>query len=81
LARGLPAERKDRRWLETTVRVLNQNRQDGDKLYSLLEQGQGAPSREGHAASALEADTVEGDIEAGSGCGDEERTAFIDDDL
>ena len=34
---GLPAETKDRRWLETAVRVLNQKRQDGDKIYSLHE--------------------------------------------
>ena len=34
---GLPAETKDRRWLETAVRVLNQNRKDGDKIYTLHE--------------------------------------------
>ena len=34
---GLPAETKDRRWLETAVRVLNQKRGDGDKIYSLHE--------------------------------------------
>jgi IS5 family transposase len=34
---GLPAETKDRRWLETAVRVLNQKRKDGDKIYSLHE--------------------------------------------
>ena len=34
---GLPAETKDRRWLETAVRVLNQKRNDGDKIYSLPE--------------------------------------------
>ena len=32
---GLSAETKDRRWLETAVRVLNQKRNDGDKIYSL----------------------------------------------
>jgi IS5 family transposase len=35
----LPAETKDRRWLETGVRVLKQKPKDGDKLYSLNEQG------------------------------------------
>jgi IS5 family transposase len=34
---GLPAETKDRRWLETALRVLNQKRKDGDKIYSLHE--------------------------------------------
>ena len=34
---GLPAETKDRRWLETAVRVLNQKPKDGDKIYSLHE--------------------------------------------
>ncbi|MEI8294792.1 MAG: hypothetical protein WCG66_12565 [bacterium] len=32
---GLPAETKDRRWLEKAVRDLNQKREDGDKIYSL----------------------------------------------
>jgi radical SAM superfamily enzyme len=34
---GLPAETKDRRCLETAVWILNQKRQDGDKIYSLHE--------------------------------------------
>ena len=37
LEAGLPAETKDRRWLETAVRVLNQKPKDGDKIYSLHE--------------------------------------------
>jgi IS5 family transposase len=37
LEAGLPAETKDRRWLETAVRVLNQTLKDGDKIYSLHE--------------------------------------------
>jgi IS5 family transposase len=34
---GLPVETKDRRWLETDARVLNQKRKDGEKFYSLQE--------------------------------------------
>ena len=34
---ALLEETKDRRWLETAMRVLNQKRKDGDKIYSLHE--------------------------------------------